>query len=125
MGRRVTAVTPLKAHMKRNFCQRTVRMSGWASAAILARCSTSRSRSVRALVPPPISPSTILPGPAVCATTPGALIAETTYAAAPSPEGCPVARAMRSSLSTPFWSERSIVPGWKSERTLFTAASVS
>lgn len=78
MGSRVTAVTPLKAQMKRNFCQRTARMSGWTSAAIPARCRASRSRSVRSLFPPPNSPSTIFPGPAVCAMTPGALIAETT-----------------------------------------------
>ena len=32
MGTRVRAVTPLKAQMKRNFCQMAIRTSGWTSA---------------------------------------------------------------------------------------------
>jgi hypothetical protein len=62
MGSRVTAVTPLKAQINRNFCQMAPCTLGWSSATMPALCSTSCSRSVRGLVLPPSSPNTILPG---------------------------------------------------------------
>ena len=120
----MTAVVPAWAQMKRYFSQSTRRIAGDSSAGIPAPASASRRRSARELRRPSSSPRTIRP-PNRCAITPGASSVAKTYAAPPSALPAPSTASIRSSLSTPFWSERTAVSGPTTGRSRSAAASVS